>query len=369
METSYRHIYAHFPFCEVICHYCDFYTARAKEARQEDFFQALFLETEKALPHFTQPLSALYLGGGTPSVSPLDLLDRFLGLFQNHINSETEITLEANPTNINATSLAAWKKMGINRLSLGIQSLNDQRLKKLGRVHSAEMALNSLRLAREYFDNVNGDLIYGVPGQELEEPAQHGEQLVRAGATHISAYHLTLPQSHFLHSHLPADDFSWQQIDQLAQRLAPHGFEHYEVSNFALPGKASRNNSNYWQGGPYWALGPSAHGFDGKNSRWKNVADWQEYIRRIQAGECPIGEKELLSLEQRRIETLFTSLRTRKGLFLEGFQREFGEDIASRHGLFLQKLEKEGLGRLANGHFMLTFSGKMLTDEIVHKLL
>jgi len=369
MDPSYRHLYAHFPFCDVICHYCDFYTARAKDARQEDFFSSLIAEAKAAIPNLSEPLNAIYLGGGTPSVSPPELLEKFLLVFQPLIGPETEITMEANPTNISAESLASWKAMGINRISLGVQSLNDSLLKRLGRVHTARSALDALSLAKNYIANVSGDLIYAVPGQEESEPAEHGILLAQAGATHISAYHLTLPNTHFLFSQLPQDSFAWSQIKLLAEKLAPLGFEHYEVSNFSRPGFASKNNSNYWGGGPYWALGPSAHGFDGGSSRWKNVADWEEYVRRIKEGQSAVEDRENLTPEQRQIEALFTSLRTHKGLDLASFKENFGQDLGRRHAAFFERLEKEGLAVLANGHFILTFSGRMLTDEIVKKLL
>lgn len=365
---AYQHVYVHLPFCDVICHYCDFYTARSKEARHGEFFSALRKEAALALPSFG-PLEALYMGGGTPSVSPPEELHRFLDLFRDHISPATEVTMETNPTNINAANLRAWREAGVNRLSIGIQSLDDILLKRLGRVHNAAAAESALRLAREHFSNVSGDLIYGVPGQAEGDPAEDAKKMVAAGVTHISAYHLTIPTTHFLHPKLPDGDFAWKQIEAVAKALGERGFEHYEVSNFGRPGCFSKNNGNYWRGGPYWALGPSAHGFDGKLTRWKNVADWEEYIRRLEMGESAVAETEQLSLEQRRIEALFTALRTSEGLDLARFQKDFGEDLPSRHASLFRAWEKEKLGHLANGHFVLTFAGRMLTDEIVQKLL
>lgn len=369
MLPAFEHLYAHFPFCEVICHYCDFYTARAKDARHEDFFEAMMLEQNLALEKLSRPLKAIYLGGGTPSASPPLLMKDFLAGFGAFIDENTEVTMEANPNNISAAALASWKEIGINRISLGVQSLNDSLLKRLGRTHSASAALDALSLAKQFFSNVSGDLIYGVPGQAEAEPAAHALQLAEAGATHISAYHLTIPQTHFLFAQLPADTLAWAQIKALADALSPLGFSHYEVSNLALPGFESKNNSNYWSGGPYFAFGPSAHGFDGHGSRWKNVADWEEYIRRLRAGESPEAERETLTLEQRRIEFLFTALRTNRGLDLPKYAQAFGQNLMQRNGAFLQNLVSEGLATLDNHHFALTFAGRMLTDEIVRKLL
>jgi oxygen-independent coproporphyrinogen-3 oxidase len=367
--ANYRHIYVHLPFCDVICHYCDFYTARSKEARHEELFAALGKEAELQLSLLKAPLEALYFGGGTPSVSPSALLAGFLETFRAHISPETEITLEANPANIHEENLEAWKAMGINRLSIGIQSLEDATLKRLGRAHNAQEAKAALALAKKFIPNLNGDLIYGVPGQGEKDPARHAREMVDLGASHISAYHLTIPTSHFLHPKLPPDTFAWEQIRHVAEELAILGLHHYEVSNFARPGLESRNNGNYWRGGPYLALGPSAHGFDGAASRWKNVADWEAYCTLLQEGKSPMAERETLSLEQRKIERLFTSLRTMEGLDLARFQRDFGENLVERNAAFFAQLEKEGLGTLANGKFVLTFAGRMLTDEVVKKLL
>lgn len=366
---NYRHVYVHLPFCDVICHYCDFYTARSKEARHEEFFAALGAEARATLPKIQGPLTALYFGGGTPSVSPPALLHEFIEIFRLHISPETEITLEANPANISPANVKAWKAAGINRVSLGVQSLDDPTLKRLGRVHSAASALEAIRLLSRELGNVSADLIYGVPEQEKEVPAAHARLLAEAGASHVSAYHLTIPASHFLHKRLPDDTYAWEQIELVAAALAEKGFRHYEVSNFGLPGKESRNNGNYWRGGPYLALGPSAHGFDGERTRWRNVADWEEYVRRLREGENPVDETETLTDEQRKIETVFTSLRTLDGLDLSGFRARFGDDLSSRHAAFLRKLEEEGLATLANDRVILSFKGRMLADEIAAKLL
>ncbi|MGZ3710206.1 MAG: radical SAM family heme chaperone HemW, partial [Bdellovibrionota bacterium] len=280
MSQGLEYLYVHLPFCEVICHYCDFYTVRAKDARHEEFFTALRAEASTQLPLLAPEIKAIYFGGGTPSASPPELVHSFLEIFRDRVTAETEITLEANPTNISPAIVASWKAAGINRISLGIQSLDDKILKRLGRVHSGKQAIAALETCLTAFENVTGDLIYGVPEQSEEQPAQHAATMAKLGLKHISAYNLTLEPGHFLHPRLPADDFSWKQIRKLAETLEARGFSHYEISNFAVPGFESRNNMNYWKGGGYLALGPSAHGFDGEYTRWHNVADWEEYVKR-----------------------------------------------------------------------------------------
>lgn len=367
MDKRFAHVYVHLPFCEVICHYCDFYTARAKDARHEEFFTALRAELASQLPALAPELKAIYFGGGTPSASPPALVHGFLDLVREHITPNTEITLEANPTNVTPAAVAAWKKSGINRISLGVQSLDDLLLKKLGRMHSGQQALTALKTCLTEFANVTGDLIYGVPGQTVEQPAEHALAMAELGLKHISAYNLSLEPGHFMHAKLPSDETSRDQVQRLASALEARGFAHYEISNFALPGFESRNNKNYWQGGSYLGLGPSAHGFDGETTRWHNVADWEAYVKKATTGESVRAETETLTSAQRQIEVIFTSLRTAEGLNLEAFLRKFGVDLSQNPTL--QECEKNGFGRVTNGHFVLTFSGRMLGDEIARKLL
>jgi oxygen-independent coproporphyrinogen-3 oxidase len=369
MTERYAHIYVHLPFCEVICHYCDFYTVRAKHARHEEFFAALGAEARAAAGKLAPELKALYFGGGTPSVSPPGLLKEFIELFRDRITPQTEVTLEANPLNVTEENARAWKVAGINRVSLGIQSLDDQRLKRLGRTHKGAQAREALEICVREFGNVSADLIYGVPDQPEDEPAEHAELMARAGAKHISCYHLTIPNSHFLFRKLPGDEFAWAQINRIHERLSQLGFGHYEASNFGLPGFESRNNLNYWRGGPYWALGPSAHGFNGSHQRWWNVADWEAYTYRLQRGESVVEEVEDLSEEQRKTEILFTGLRIAAGIEFHELSARLGYDFAARHEPLFRRWEKEGLGTLANGRFIPSFSGRMLADELARRLL
>lgn len=364
-----EYIYIHLPFCDVICHYCDFYTARSKDARHAEFFEALDIETRQNLSKLAPQLKAIYFGGGTPSASPPELIHKFLDLVRDRITPQTEISLEANPTNITAATVRAWKNAGINRVSLGIQSLNDEMLKKLGRVHSAQQAKQALALCLAEIPNVTGDLIYAVPGQGEEDPSLHALEMAQIGVKHFSAYHLTLEENHFLYPKLPEGEFAWKQVRHILDRLNPLGFSHYEVSNFGLPGFESRNNQNYWFGGAYLALGPSASGFDGKNQRTKNVADWEKYISLLKSGQPVIEETENLSAEQRKIEVIFTSLRTSRGLDLLAFQANFKDDLESRHAALIENWQKNDICRVTNGHLVLTFQGRMLGDEIARKLL
>lgn len=369
MSPSYEYIYVHLPFCDVICHYCDFYTERTKDAEHEKLLNAIGADLERQKNLLAPELKAIYFGGGTPGVTPPHLLGLFLDRLRPHISKSTEITLEANPNNITKEVVAAWKGAGFTRISLGIQSLKDPLLKKLGRTHSAKTALESLAICLDQFENVTGDLIYAVPGQEITDPAEDALNMAKVGVKHLSAYHLTLEPSHFLYQKLPDSDLAFQQIQLLQEAISPLGFEHYEISNFTQKGYASENNQNYWRGGPYLALGPSAHGFDGANRRWQNIADWKSYIARLDAGNSPVEMEETLSQEQRLIEALFTGLRIKEGIHLATFQDRFGLNLQIERKTQLEEFEKSGLGSVTNGHLVLTFRGRMLADEIAKKLL
>ncbi len=367
--ATFRYIYVHVPFCEVICHYCHFYTARSREARQPEFFAALETELTQNYSRLDGKLEAIYFGGGTPAASPPELIAKFLEKLRAKISPDTEITLEANPTNVNTANVSGWKAAGVNRISLGVQSLDDVLLKRLGRVHSARDALRAAEACLAEIPNVSGDLMYSVPDQNEDLPGEHALALAKLGIQHISAYHLTLEPEHFLYPKLPPDAHAWKQIRGIADRLAPLGFRHYEVASFAQPGRESRNNKNYWSGGPYLALGPSAHGFDGEHTRWHNVADWEKYVALLAKGESPLAETERLTVEQRRIEVIFTGLRTLDGLDLVAFERHFGENLATKKAGILARWQKEGLAEVTNGHLVLSFAGRMLVDEIAKALL
>lgn len=367
--SLYSYVYAHFPFCDVICHYCDFYTARSKDADQEAFLSALQKEANFFISSEKPKLAALYLGGGTPSVSPLNELKKFLEVFQNHLLPGAEITMEANPNTIEKDRLLAWKDMGINRISLGVQSLNDQTLKRLGRTHTGKEALDCAREIRSLFENTSVDLIYAVPGTDVNCALEDAQKLIDIGISHLSAYHLTLEPKHFLYSQLPSDEFASEQVEKLSSFLRDRGYEHYEMSNFGKPGFRSKNNSNYWRGGAYFALGPSAHGFDGKRRRWKNISDWKEYINRINLGLGAMESEEFLSPEQLQIERLFTSLRTQEGLDLTRWEGDFGFSLKQKKSALFRDLENQGLATLSKDHFVLTLKGRMLADEIVKRLL
>jgi oxygen-independent coproporphyrinogen-3 oxidase len=343
-----------------------------------DFVPALLKEMEGRSDYLgASPVGTVYLGGGTPSL--LDaahlhvLLDRLRELFI--LEPDPEITLEANPDDItDRQRLKAWRSAGINRLSIGIQSFFDDDLRWMNRAHDAAQAAESIRLAKEEgFDNMSIDLIYGGPTLPDEHWERNVAQAIRWQIPHLSCYALTVePRTaldKLIRRHQRTDvnpDDQARQLLQLMDWMRRAGYEHYEISNFALPGHRSRHNSAYWQGKPYLGLGPSAHSYDGQSREW-NMANNARYISALANGTLPVAEKELLTPLQQLNEYIMIALRTKEGIDLTHIARSFGESIAKeieeRSRRYIQE-EKMRTGiRLS-----LTNKGKLLADGIAADL-
>ena len=321
-------------------------------------------------------ITSLYFGGGTPSMLRIDelkcLLDTIHQRFQ--LIPDLEITLEANPDDMKADSLKAWREMGINRLSIGIQSFNDADLQWMNRSHDAAAALHCMQAARDAgFDNFSIDLIYGMPGLSDEQWAKNLQIATDANVPHLSCYALTvesqtpLEKKIRLHQKAPADpEQQVRHFNWLMQHAENKGYLHYEISNFALPGKESRHNSSYWSGVPYYGFGPSAHSFDGKKRQW-NIANNALYIRAIECGQIPL-EEEVLTPQQQLNEYIMTSLRTSKGVAIEQIRRLGGGEVVD--GLLLKAAKHLSIGNLSetNDHYVLTPQGKHFADGIAADL-
>ncbi len=334
---SYQGIYIHIPFCVQKCNYCDFasYKVSSRDV-MEAYVNRLVAEIEEK--DITVPVAegaTLYFGGGTPSVLPVDLLEKVVQALMAKTlwNHPKEVTLEANPGTVNRAKLQAYRDLGINRLSLGIQSFQDAELRRMGRIHTAEKARETIAMAREAgFLHINGDLIYGYPGQTVESVQDSLEQLLSTGVDHISVYGLTVEKGTPLEKqlttqalYLPDDDTTGDMYDCIMSCLLKAGYERYEISNFARPGHASRHNQVYWHYNPYLAFGAAATGFDGKR-RYTNPATIEAYS----SGKAP--EEEVLTDQEREEELVFMSLRTAKGLSLAEFQERVGKSFRDEYG-------------------------------------
>jgi oxygen-independent coproporphyrinogen-3 oxidase len=326
-----------------------------------------------------QPLfHTVYLGGGTPSLLTEEELEGLLSAVRTNypIAADAELTLEANPDDLNPASLQIWRKLGINRLSIGVQSFFDRDLQWMNRAHNASEALDGIQQAKEAgFENFSIDLIYGTPGLTDEDWISNIERAIGLGVPHLSCYALTVEEktalAHLIkHNKLPNTDPEQQsrQFLILMERVRRAGYEHYEISNFALPGWRSRHNSSYWSGEPYLGFGPGAHSYNGSHRRW-NVSNNSVYLRAVNAGE-PYSEQEELTTENRRHEYIMTSLRTMEGLDLNYYRISFGEkatnDLLNLATKYLQLTKSEGPARLTitADRIMLTDEGKLFADGI-----
>jgi oxygen-independent coproporphyrinogen-3 oxidase len=318
------------------------------------------------------PVDTLYFGGGTPSLLEEEQVSMLMTSLTKHFtfSPTAEITLEANPDDITNAKLASWKGLGINRLSIGIQSFRDVDLHYLNRIHSADKALKCLELAKQAgFNNLTLDLIFGIPTLSDEAWLKNIKTAIDLGIQHISAYALTVEPKTALEVMIrkgtakPVDEIQTvRQFKLLMQTMEAHGYEHYEISNYCLPGHYARHNTSYWNGVPYLGLGPSAHSYNGQSRQW-NVSSLGEYLKEIQTGRLP-AETEILTLQQQYNEFVMTGLRTRWGCDVSDIKQRFGPDYSA---LFLKEAQKwlnQNHLQQNGGVFTLTRSGKLLADGI-----
>ena len=364
-------IYIHIPFCKQACHYCNFHFATSLRHKNE-LVAALLKETELRAEYFGQELvETIYFGGGTPSllqISDLRLqIDKIRSVY--NVSADTEITLETNPDDIDEEKLKSWKAIGINRLSIGVQSFFDEDLLWMNRAHSARQATNNLQLAKKYFDNITIDLIYGVPGLTNERWKQNVQSAISSGIPHLSCYALTIEEKTYLNKLIKLGkaentdpNKQSEQFLLLMQWLEEAGYEQYEISNFSKPGFRSRHNSSYWQGKKYLGVGPSAHSFDGISRQW-NISNNQQYIESLNKGFIPF-EKEELTPVQKLNEYIMTSLRTRDGLDLKTMSEAASIKIRAASKKYIDR----ELMKLNNQHLQLTREGRLFADGIAADL-
>jgi len=318
-----------------------------------------------------ESVDTIYFGGGTPSLLTIsDLryqIDKIKKTFP--VSDDVEITLEANPDNINEERLTGWKEIGINRLSIGVQSFFEEDLLWMNRAHNAEQAVGSLQLAVKYFDNITMDLIYGHPLLSNEKWKQNVEKVIALNIPHISCYALTVEPKTPLHKMIKEkkkeDIQQEKQAEQfllLMEWVENAGYEHYEISNFAKTGFRSRHNSSYWQGKKYLGLGPSAHSFNGESRQW-NISNNSIYIESLEKNEIPF-EKEILTQSQKTNEYIMTSLRTMEGLDINKIPEAMSLELRSAS----QKFIESGKLTLKENKLLLTREGKLFADGIAADL-
>lgn len=326
-------LYLHIPFCKQACTYCDFHFS-TNVSKQDVMVDALIREMELRREESNELVETIYFGGGTPSLLTAAQIDRLLtGAFSVfEVSDAAEITLEANPDDLSSQKLREISQTRINRLSIGIQSFFDEDLRMMNRAHSASEARKSLAEARELFENITIDLIYGTPGMSQQRWLENIRTALSFNIPHISAYALTVEPRTVLKKMIakgeiasPNDEVAESHFRVLTEELSRAGFLHYEISNFGKPGYFSRNNSAYWLGKKYLGIGPSAHSFDGVSRSW-NIANNSLYLKGIESGNLN-SETEKLSAKDRFNEYVMTGLRTIWGISLERIREEFGTDF------------------------------------------
>ncbi|HWT77789.1 MAG TPA: radical SAM family heme chaperone HemW [Candidatus Methylomirabilis sp.] len=375
-------LYVHVPFCERKCLYCDFYSVTDTE-RVEDFLAALEKEITRLKDHGKgATFETIFFGGGTPSLLTPGQVERILLHLHAayRIAPEAEVTLEANPGTVTGEKMRAFRSLGINRLSIGIQSFHDHELKILGRIHDRAEAFQCIQLARAAgFANISLDLIYAIPGQTLAEWEDNLRTAVDLMPQHIAAYSLVVedgtPLDHMIRAgqvHTNPPDLEAEMYERTMQVFGAHGYDHYEVSNYALSGFRCRHNGNYWSHENYLGFGPSAHSFwkdDDAISgrRWWNVAELSMYLERLNAGILPVEAEEQVGPREMLNERIFLGLRT-SGLDPAGLKRDYDFEFADLHGDTMQWLLDQQMAILEGGILHLPSKGFLLCDEICRKL-
>jgi oxygen-independent coproporphyrinogen-3 oxidase len=364
-------IYIHIPFCTSKCHYCNFLSTVSLKYRKE-VVDAIALEARQQKDFFkNKTIHTLYFGGGTPTVLSKEELEFILIALRNNfdLSQLKEITIEANPDDINPKILKDLSDLGFNRLSMGTQAFDDKLLQQLNRRHSAKQSINAVKLAQQNgFENLSIDLIYGIPGLSNQQWKEELQGVLEMQVPHISAYHLTVEPGTALEVLIrkkkypqPQEQAGMEQFEILMDTLEQAAYEHYEISNFSIPGQRSQHNSSYWSGSSYLGLGPSAHSFNGSIRSW-NTLNLRKYFEGIQ-NHNPKREKEELSFEDRYNEFVMLSLRTMEGLSKERLLKEF-EFYAKDFKILTKDMLAKGWMQETEQAYILTRRGKMLADGI-----
>ncbi len=373
-------IYIHIPFCHQICHYCDFNKVFFKNQPVDEYIEALGLEMKMFVEKYQEQLhiETIFLGGGTPTSLSPDQLNRLFELIRQYIPGQylQEFTSEANPDELTLEKLVVMKNNGLNRLSLGVQSFDEDILSRLGRTHSNEHVYKTLQLARDTgFSNISIDLMYGLPGQSME---QWEDTLARALALdlpHYSAYSLIVePKTVFYNLMtkgkltLPGDDVEAEMYEVLMREMESKGVKQYEISNFAKPGFHSRHNNLYWENVSYAGFGAGAHGY-AKGIRYANIGPIKKYIEAVTKAEFPLQTTHEVTAKEKMEEEMFLGLRKVEGVNKKHFEKKFGLGLEDVYGQVLIKHINSGSILNTNESVSLTKEGRFIGNEIFQSFL
>ena len=370
-------IYIHIPFCKRRCIYCDFFSTTQSEKKAE-YVHALVRELEMRKDYVgEEEIETIYLGGGTPSqLSQEELEEIFAYIYKVYkVTPDAEITLEANPDDLTPEYVSMLRTLPVNRISMGIQTFQEETLKLLHRRHTAQQAIEAFRRCREAgFQNISIDLMYGLPGETLETWEQDLQQAVDLHPEHISAYHLIYEEGTTLWNlreqnkvEEAEEELSLTLFKTLIERLTKAGYQHYEISNFCLPGLHSRHNSSYWTGKKYLGCGPSAHSFDGISRQW-NVSSLEKYLEGIRSNQLDF-ELENLDLYTRYNDFVITSIRTCWGMPLAQLRTTYGETLYNYCLRMAKPHIEQGVLEIKEDTLKLTPQGIFISDGIMSDLL
>ena len=376
-------LYIHIPFCRARCSYCDFATGMYESDIAERYVCALAKEISAwSEVSDRQLVDTVYFGGGTPSLLTPAQIDRILTVLRDRfeIVDGAEVTLEINPASVSTPDAAElslqklreFRALGINRASFGAQTFDDHELKLLGRTHDAwaiTSTFNQLRHAG--FENINFDLIAGLPNQTIAGWKRNLDEALRLSPEHLSLYLLDVHEGTPLADQIkrgarpvPDEDLAAEMYRLMIDQVCAAGYEHYEISNFCRAGFESRHNTKYWNGAPYYGFGCSAHSFDGRRRRWANERDAARYVELIENGKPLIVERTVLSDEDARSESIFLGLRLMGGVDLENYRSRFGRDLREEYESELEELGKAGLIEVDQELLKLTTKGALLSNEV-----
>jgi oxygen-independent coproporphyrinogen-3 oxidase len=369
-------IYIHIPFCKQACHYCDFHFSTSLKYKDE-MLQSIIKEIGLQQNYLgSQTIETVYFGGGTPSLLTGDEVSRIIEAIQTQydLSKTPEVTLEANPDDLNLQKLREFRNTCINRFSIGVQSFFDEDLKWMNRAHQANEAESAIKRAQDFgFENITIDLIYGFPLLTDQKWGENIQKAVQFQIPHISSYSMTVEPKTALANFIntekqkPLDDAqSAAQFQILMAELAANGFEHYEISNFAKPNYHSKHNTNYWKGVHYLGIGPSAHSFNGESRQW-NIANNAKYLAELAIKKIPF-EMELLSLNDRFNEYIMTSLRTMWGIDLRKVANDFDPQIKDKLLAAADEYLSKNWLAFADEKLILTREGKLYADLIASEL-
>jgi oxygen-independent coproporphyrinogen-3 oxidase len=373
-------IYIHIPFCHARCNYCHFVIRPWRETTAERYGQALVREIDGffAEQPFSGTVDSVYFGGGTPSIIPTQQVEAVIAALRRHVTlaGDCEVSLEANPGSVTAAKAAAYRKLGFNRVSLGAQCFDDTELAAIGRDHTAAQIGESVGLLRESgFRNINLDLMLGLPGQGESSWARNMEKTVALAPEHVSVYMLDLdPQSPLYHRAargevvLPEDDSVAEWYLGTLRFLSGQGYHHYEISNFARPGRESRHNLKYWLRRPVLGFGVGAHSFDGR-TRYANHSDFPKYLKAVELLSSPVEWRRETSAQEALQESLFLGLRLLEGIDWSTIESIYGPDLLAPYRSALEESRDCGLIDWTDATIRLTERGLLLANEVFQRLV